>query len=54
MHACVCVRLAVPRQGVLCSRMGEYDRALGHLQLLLDYFEKQGEDARSVGSLGSK
>lgn len=28
-------------QGVLCSRMGEYERAMGHLQLLLRSFDKQ-------------
>ncbi|CAM9223973.1 unnamed protein product [Hapterophycus canaliculatus] len=33
--------------GVLCSRMGEYNRALGHLQLLLAFFKKQGDDMRS-------
>ncbi|CBN78486.1 conserved unknown protein [Ectocarpus siliculosus] len=27
--------------GVLCSRMGEYERAMGHLQLLLRSFDKQ-------------
>ncbi|CAM9639293.1 unnamed protein product, partial [Ectocarpus fasciculatus] len=27
--------------GVLCSRMGEYERAMGHLQLLLGSFDKQ-------------
>ena len=36
-------------QGVLCSRMGEYERALGHLQLLLGFFEEQRAASRLVG-----
>ncbi|CAM9852486.1 unnamed protein product [Scytosiphon promiscuus] len=32
--------------GVLCSRMGEHNRALGHLQLLLDFFQTHGDDSR--------
>lgn len=35
-------------QGVLCSRMGEHERALGHLQLLLKFFEEQAAASRSV------
>ncbi|CAN0290663.1 unnamed protein product, partial [Ectocarpus sp. 12 AP-2014] len=41
--------------GVLCSRMGEYERAMGHLQLLLSSFDKQeAASTREKAETGNK
>lgn len=38
--------ISVRPQGLLCSRMGEYHWALGHLERLLAFFDKQATSSR--------